>query len=407
MQELGIFFVATLFISGVMPGVFQALHKVFGYSNSYVGEDSGGYIDIGSVPLFILKIGVGSLIGGMIVSEGLSSREQYSTLIVGILIGGGLACIHSMIVWFLASAHRFSYGLIGAGIGLLFGVIIGTIGSDLFLFRREALATIFGIVSSAGGTIFGGVLGIRNGQFSSSRLAAEIAGTMILGRGIGGLMMIFCEGEIGEVIFIVSSYALLGELLGGGVVIILIMVATLSRVIFIGSSFLLILIRFKIIICSTCLRYTQPLKSQCNAGIRYCENCHTEVEQTSEPGKVIFLFGQFSEFQGQNFQSGDKRRFIILNPTFGDTQQKPENGLFFRSTVDLDREERPVDVSEVYIDIKTSDQRLIERFITYIINYPPAGGIGSVQIFYRGKMTDLGDNLNNALRNNFVYLERV
>lgn len=34
-----------------------------------------------------------------------------------------------------------------------------------------------------------------------------------------------------------------------------------------------------------------------------------------------------------------------------------------------------MDISGVYIDPKTSDPLLLERFITYIVNYPPAKGI--------------------------------
>lgn len=411
MEEVGIFFVTALFISGVMTGLFRALHKVFGYSNRYVGRDSGGYTDIGIVPLLIMKTGIGSLIGGVIASEVLSSREQYTTLILGILIGVGLACIHSMIVCLLASARRFNCGLVGAGIGLLLGLLLGAILGGITgaignkLFHSDALAILPILVSLIGGPIWGCVRGIKAGKSSSGRLAAEVVATMVLCGCIGGLIGLSVEG-IGAAIAFVLLGTFLGGILGGGIVILLAMAAIFSLLVFIGLSPLLILVRFKTIICGNCLRYTLPLKSRYDAGLRYCEHCHTKVEQTNEPGKVIFLFGQFSEFQLQELQSRDKRRFILLNPTFGDTRQKPENKLFFRSTVDLDREERPVDVSEVYIDTKTSDQRLVERFITYIVNYPPTGGIGSVQIFYHGEMTDLGDNLNNALRNNFVYLEK-
>lgn len=137
--------------------------------------------------------------------------------------------------------------------------------------------------------------------------------------------------------------------------------------------------RFRTLICQHCLRHTHSFHSTYEHGIRYCEHCHQEVEHRKDPGKVIFMFG------------------ILLDKPDGDR-------IFFLSNPDLEQKEDPFEVSEVYIDTKTCNTFLLERFITHITNYPPEKGIQSVQIFYQGKLDDLGENLKNALRNTFAEL---
>ena len=56
---------------------------------------------------------------------------------------------------------------------------------------------------------------------------------------------------------------------------------------------------------------------------------------------------------------------------------------------------------------KTCDLRVFERFIPYLLNYPPKWGIPSVQVFYRGELADLGANLKNTLQNTFARVERM
>jgi hypothetical protein len=116
---------------------------------------------------------------------------------------------------------------------------------------------------------------------------------------------------------------------------------------------------------------------------------------------VIFTFGDFPQTKPED------RIFVCSNPKLGSLQSESEGRFFFRSQLDLDQRPRPVDVSEVYIDIKTCDPHLIERFITYILHDPPEHGLQSVQIFYRGELDELGENLKNALRNNFEMLKRL
>jgi hypothetical protein len=69
--------------------------------------------------------------------------------------------------------------------------------------------------------------------------------------------------------------------------------------------------------------------------------------------------------------------------------------------------EQPLNVLEVYIDTDSTYRELLERFITFIINYPPKHGVKSVKIFYKGDLDNLGENLKNALRNTFDKIEQI
>jgi hypothetical protein len=143
---------------------------------------------------------------------------------------------------------------------------------------------------------------------------------------------------------------------------------------------LLSLLRFRIVICGGCLQYTNPMKSHYENGVKYCEHCQKEVEYTKDPGKVIVTFGYPLEAEG--------RTFMLSDPNF-------------------EQKDQPIDVSEVYIDTTTCNRRMLERFVTYIVNYPPKHGIRSVRIFYQGNLADLGESLKNALHNTFVQVEQM
>jgi hypothetical protein len=140
-------------------------------------------------------------------------------------------------------------------------------------------------------------------------------------------------------------------------------------------------VRFNTILCGHCYRYSAPFRSRYDKGKRFCEHCQSEIPFTHDPGKLIVMFGNIRLNQ-------DGRIFILSNP-------------------DFDQKEQPIDVSAVYIDTETGDPRLIERFITYIVNYPPRQGLRSVRILYRGKLAELGENLKNAVQNNFEHLKKL
>jgi hypothetical protein len=153
-----------------------------------------------------------------------------------------------------------------------------------------------------------------------------------------------------------------------------------DRIVFPLTRSLFAFLRFRTIICESCLRYTSPPQSRYDTGRRYCEHCDEEVEDTKEPGKVILTFGNLS--------------------------LDPEGRVFVLSDPEFEQKEQPIDVSEVYIDTKTCNTRLFERFITYILHFRPKYGLHSVKIFYKGELEGLGQNLKNTLHNNFTRIEK-
>jgi hypothetical protein len=161
--------------------------------------------------------------------------------------------------------------------------------------------------------------------------------------------------------------------------------ALLTKVVIWGIDSLLtpilIVQRFKRIVCNHCFRYSLPLRSQYAHGNRQCEHCRQPIEYAREPGKVVLAFGNISPPQ-------DGRVFVLSDP-------------------DLEHREAPLDMLEVYIDTSTSDRRLLERFLAFILGFPPINGAQSVQIFYQGQFEDLGQNLSNAIHNTFRVVRQL
>jgi hypothetical protein len=197
----------------------------------------------------------------------------------------------------------------------------------------------------------------------------------LLGMLVGTLSMVL-------IVSLSEKIALLVTLgLAGGIVIIRLPLAEMTAKI--GAWVItpvFILLKFKPTLCPHCLRYSAPLKSRYRDGLRYCEYCQQVVEHTKELGEVIFTFGYPLEAKG--------RRFILSNP-------------------DFEHKNHPIDVAKIYIETSTCDKRLLERFLTYIVNYPPTQGLQPVQVFYRGMLDELGENLKNALQNTFRHVEQI
>lgn len=152
-------------------------------------------------------------------------------------------------------------------------------------------------------------------------------------------------------------------------------------IVFFIVSPLLVLLRFNKVICNNCLRSTTRFRSQYREGRRYCEHCRQEIDPSGGYDKVNVTFG--------NIPLNLKEKIHIL------------------SDPDFEKREQPIDVSEVYIDTQTCNRRLLERFITYILNYPPKHGVQAVKIFHKGTLDNLGENFKNALQNNFTYFEAL
>jgi hypothetical protein len=122
------------------------------------------------------------------------------------------------------------------------------------------------------------------------------------------------------------------------------------------------------------------LKSDYIDGKRCCEHCKQALRRQHGYDKIIFIFGDYRLKERS-------REFILANP-------------------DFEKKKSSIDVSEVYIDTKTADKRHLEKFITYIRNYPPKYGLKSVKIIHRGDLDDLG-HLKNLILNNFKTIKNV
>jgi len=147
------------------------------------------------------------------------------------------------------------------------------------------------------------------------------------------------------------------------------------------------LFRFKTIICPHCLRYTHPFHTRYHDGRRYCEHCHGRIGQTSEAGRVVVIFGTFKEQHLKQITTGN-RIFCLANP-------------------DFEKKTVPIDVSTVWVEPSTSQESLLERFLAYIVNYPPEQGVQSVHIVICGNLTDLQESLKNALQNTFRHVQQI
>jgi hypothetical protein len=135
------------------------------------------------------------------------------------------------------------------------------------------------------------------------------------------------------------------------------------------------------LLCPHCLCYTHPFQSQYTQGKRYCEHCEYEVESIGVTKKLIFTFGTVS-------LEPDETKMIFSNPGFQLMKQ-------------------PMDVSEIYIDTITCDPIRLERFMTYILNYPPRQGINTIHIFYQGSLDNLGHNLKHVVHNTFKHITHI
>lgn len=162
--------------------------------------------------------------------------------------------------------------------------------------------------------------------------------------------------------------------------VILFPVEIARRAVYTFLPFFLAPLFFKKSICSGCLRYSIPSNARYDFGIRKCEYCNQVIDKIKDSNKVIFTFGDWRIGQAN-------RSFILSNP-------------------DFEKKTSSMDVSEVYIDTATVDKLLIEKFITYIRNYPPRYGLKSVRVFFKGNLDDLG-YLQRQILNNFKIIKEA
>lgn len=404
----------TILFIGLFLGACHSLKQVFGYSIVFLGghSEEGGEI----LPLSLLRVGVFSITGGALWLHFLHSGRH---IFYGMIIGGVFGLVYTGIVKKIKQLTKLPpedegfvrtivgvrgigptlggifltlvYLIAGAIIGGVAGTILGTLLAFLFPATMESSDVNFSLlnlkiilygmmIGAIIGAILGGLRGITAGvKVGGKAVASIVVGIVAVGI-VGGILGGFSGGISG---FIRSALIMIAAIgISSGIYIILLPIEwMLASAI---SSFItppLILLRFSTIICNNCLRYTRALKSKYKGGIRYCERCRKEVEFTNEPGEVLVSFGNIP---------------LIL-----------EGRVFMLSDPDFERKTKFIEISEVYIDTGTCNRLLLEKFVTYIVNYPPEKGLDSVEIFYRGKLDDLGDNLKNSLQNNFEHIERI
>lgn len=403
---LGVILGGTMLFTGLLVGVSRSLKQIYGYSNDLILHDAER--ELGIIPLFFLRIGIFSVIGGFLWLHFVHNREY----IIYVMIVGGVFGLFSS--RFARRMHQLAeegdlnkgivtelgrvggiipimgglvlmliYIIIGGIVGGVTGGILGLLAGFVTNIAQSSVGNLITSGMTVGGTvggIGGGIRGVKAGMKIGGWIVGEIAGWFAAGGIIGGV----AGGVMVGIRGIIPS-ALTGTIIGGmayGVPLIVLPIEWgLARIISSVMTPLIILLKFKTIICNNCLRYTRPLMSKYNNGIRYCERCRKEVEFTKDPGEVFLMFGN-----------------VAL---------QPEGRVFMLSDPDFEQRTKFIEISRVYIDTKTCDKRLLERFITYIINYPPERGIQAVQILYRGEFDDLGANLKNALRNNFAQIEKI
>lgn len=413
---------ASVLLSGVMMGVYASLKQIYGTSYSvlfgYSWEGKATIQITGILTKGLLAAALFSILGG-ICCVVMAAHEKAGDFLIlmGMLAGAGFGVLYSRLprrqnlpdakaisqklfdapdIFRAIMKHRKSL-LPAPGMSIVTGILLGmltagwlgwvTNGAGGLLaglltgFVVGGIAGLWGGITSMmtgwfpGGVFWGvagGIAGYGGYYWLSQLPGFELAKDSLfaegLGMGIAGAALGISTGCIGGVLLSVSA-----------VVLTLLLVFVLRMVEKVVSAVLrpsLVVSRFKTIICNNCLRYTEPLNSWYEDGNRFCEHCHERVEFTHEPGVVRVVFGH---------------EFV----------SKPEGRNFSLVNVDFEQKDQPLDISEVHLETKTADRRLIERFITYILNHPPKYGLSSVRVMHSGTLDELGDNLKNALCNNF------
>lgn len=395
----------TFLLAGMLMGTYRLLKLVWGYENDRLfgifQQGKTFVITSGILPLSIIRMGTFAILSGI----GFSIRGGELTLrmlSLFLLIWGIFGLLQLFVARPLAAilpVHRLGGklgGIIG-GLSAMIGIIafIVPISTLLFPTLSEADHVSVGMLSGFIGLFVGAVVGgkLGDGELSGTRigetcepLAREIAGWFILfgllgsGLGIstGTLTEASWDAIVGGMVGVVAGM-LIGIFYGTLVVLELILARMLGWWMYVLLKSPLLLLVFKTIVCQTCLRFTFPLRSRYDTGIRYCEHCGNPVDFTRIPGSVVATFGNVPPPSG-------KRLFVLSDP-------------------DFEEKEQPIDLAEVCLDPATTDKRLFERFLTYIVNYPPKDGVASIRIVYQGKLAALGDHLKNALRNTFTQIE--
>lgn len=325
-------------------------------------------LDIHDVISFVLRIGIFSSFCMGIISTHFPDEGAGMVIGGGILIG--IVFVTFYIIWAMFTVFTETSTPVRKSITplkvLIYRVFKSPKGRDELLNRCISNEILFW-------TMLGGFCGLLLGFLA-------IVLTIVFALATKDAAIVI---KILKALLLIPFFAIIGGITGGmsyGLVVISrFMTLILHLIVFLaGSRLMFLLLGFKTVICQHCLRCTVPFRSHYKKGTRYCEHCGKRVEAGTDPDKVIIAFG--------------------------DIRPKKEGCVIGLANPDFEQKKQPIEVSEVYVDTATCNPQFLERFITYIVNYPPTHGLRSVKIFYWGELDDLGENLKNALRNTFAEL---
>jgi hypothetical protein len=412
-QFIGLFSLAMSLLTGVLIAVTRLYQQLWGKTNAALfGSFQTGKAFVtssGLIPLTLIRIGTFSLILLLLIQlhRSQSGHNLASWLLVAFWSALGLL-VHVGAEWFVTkiSVGRLR-GILG-GMLLALIVLIGVVLVTTLILKiwfpillKEQPQDVFGPVGLFG-LLLGAWLGMKIGkgrfgprylQEICTGLAREFDYWVVVWRLFALIMgpivfwLIIRPLTWWESILTIIAGTLIGGLVGVGIGMLYgsWILTQLLAARGIGWSLakflrpLVILLVFKKILCETCWRYTFPLRAHYAIGVRTCEHCGKAVLRTRVPGKLIITFGNI------NLPAAE-RQFVRANP-------------------DLETTTTPMDIAEMHLDPATVDLQILEKFITYIINYPPQGGVATVKIICLGELDALGPHLKNALRNTFPQLK--
>jgi len=224
-------------------------------------------------------------------------------LIAGLIVGG-LTC--EIVSWSAGeTAEEIDGKIIGEFVGLAVGGFTGWFAREL----AERIATpriaTPGVDIVFVGVIVGGIAGrAAIGEFISKVAAMNISAvanrtSYRIAGGFAGLIAGLIAGENAGDIVYKGDDLIVGVIAGGIIGLIAGLIAGLIYCIsylasfssYILSSIVLILMSQRKIICRNCLRYSEPLRSRYDKGIRYCERCGRPDYLLKSIKRVIGLIG--------------------------------------------------------------------------------------------------------------------
>ncbi|MBN1409233.1 MAG: hypothetical protein JW969_00215 [Spirochaetales bacterium] len=112
------------------------------------------------------------------------------------------------------------------------------------------------------------------------------------------------------------------------------------------------------------------------SGRRFCKFCGSSL---TEDGPYITLKCFFGDRYAGETTGGE---YLLENPEVSDRTQI-------------------MDLSSIVIDTATADRLKLERFITFIINFPPKTRLRKLPVYYIGELDTLGEPTRNLVVNTF------